>query len=181
MQPAYKKVAEDYALDSNVVIAEIDCDAPNGKETAKKYGVQGFPTLKFFPRDSKEPVDYAGGRTEDDILTFINEHAGTHRVAGGGLNDKAGTIEKLDQLILGKIPKSLAEVTKELKAAVADLTDKYAAYYIRVAEKLKDKATYVEDEIARLSKMLEKGNLAPEKYAKIPVAFDRVPSTFLLY
>jgi len=163
MAPAYEQVAIDFALDTNVVIAEMDCDVPNAKATSGKYGIQGFPTLKFFPKGAKEPVDYNGGRTEEDILSFINQHAGTFRVAGGGLNNDAGTIQKLDELIFNTIPANLADVTKELKAATTDLKDKYAAYYLRVADKLKDKATYVEDEITRLGKMLEKGNLAPEK------------------
>ena len=28
----------------------------------KKYGVQGFPTLKWFDGKSDKPVDYDGGR-----------------------------------------------------------------------------------------------------------------------
>lgn len=36
---------------------------------AQKYGVQGFPTIKFFSPGS-EPVDYQGGRSASDIVQF---------------------------------------------------------------------------------------------------------------
>src|SRR4051812_41822332 len=75
LAPIYEKVAQDFALDNDVVIAKIDCDAADGKSTSTKYGIGGFPTLKFFPKGSTEPIDYNGGRTEADILSFINEHA----------------------------------------------------------------------------------------------------------
>jgi len=163
MAPMYEKVARDFELETKVIIAEIDCDAPNAKETREKYNIKGFPTLKLFPRESKEPVDYNGDRSEESIVNFVNENAGTHRVVGGGLDDQAGTIKKLDELIFDRIPASLPEVTAELTTAAANIKEKYAAYYLKVAEKLENKKTYVEEEISRLGKMLEKGNLAPEK------------------
>jgi len=164
LAPTWDKLAEDYELDSNVVIAKIDCDAQTGKATSESLKLVDTQPSSFFPRGKKDaPEEYEGGRNEDALLEFINGKAGTHRVAGGGLNDKAGTIEKLDTLITGKIPHSLAEVAKELETAPKDLTDKYAEYYFKVATKLSGKATYVEDEITRLTNMIEKGGIAPEK------------------
>ena len=31
-------------------------------------------------------------------MDYLNEKAGTHRVAGGGLNDQAGRVPELDQV-----------------------------------------------------------------------------------
>ncbi len=49
------------------------------KSLGGRFGVQGFPTLKFFPKggDVKKPEDYNGGRTADAIVTFVNEKAGS--------------------------------------------------------------------------------------------------------
>lgn len=163
LAPIYEKVADDFSRDPDVVIAKIDCDAANGKATSSKYGISGFPTLKYFPSGAAEPIDYNGGRSEEAILAFINEHAGTHRVAGGGLDEKAGTVEILDELIREKLPTGLVGIAEELTDAVKIVSDKYAPYYLKVAQKIAEKSTYVEDELARLAKMIAKGGLAPEK------------------
>lgn len=53
-----------------------------------RYGVSGFPTLKFFPKDNKAGEEYDGGRDLDDFVTFINEKTGTSRDAKGQLTSK---------------------------------------------------------------------------------------------
>ena len=41
------------------------------KQWGQKYGVTGFPTLKFFGLDkSKSPLDYNSGRDADSIIDF---------------------------------------------------------------------------------------------------------------
>ncbi|KAF3930481.1 Thioredoxin [Dactylella cylindrospora] len=168
LAPIYEKVATDFSRDSNVVVAKIDCDAPNGKQTSEKYGIQGFPTLKFFPADpSAGPIDYDGPRSEEGLLEFINEHSGLHRVPGGGLNEKAGTIELLDELIKEKLPNGLAGIAADLEDAVKLVESKYGQYYVKVAKKLEEKADYAKKELERLKKMIEKGGLKPDKFDDI--------------
>ena len=53
-----------------------------------RYGITGFPTLKFFPKNIKAGEDYNGGRDVDDFVTFINEKCGTNRDAKGKLTSK---------------------------------------------------------------------------------------------
>lgn len=48
-----------------------------------RYGISGFPTLKFFPKGNKEGEDYEGGRDLEDFVSFINEKCGTKRDANG--------------------------------------------------------------------------------------------------
>jgi len=50
-----------------VVIAKMDSTA-NEIEEVK---VQSFPTLKYFPKDSDEVVDYNGERTLEAMAKFI--------------------------------------------------------------------------------------------------------------
>jgi len=50
MVGAYEEVAEAFSKESDVVIADLDADAH--KDLASRYGVQGFPTLKFFKKGS---------------------------------------------------------------------------------------------------------------------------------
>ena len=53
-----------------------------------RYGISGFPTLKFFPKGNKDGEDYDGGRDVDDFVSFINEKSGTNRDAKGQLTVK---------------------------------------------------------------------------------------------
>lgn len=60
----------------SVVIAEVNAD--EDKVLSERFGITGFPTLKYFPAGEKvEAVDYREGRTAEDIINFINKEAGT--------------------------------------------------------------------------------------------------------
>lgn len=47
---------------------------PQGKRytpaASQEFGVNGYPTIKFFGSDKEKPEDYSGGRSEDDIVAF---------------------------------------------------------------------------------------------------------------
>ncbi|KAK2879311.1 hypothetical protein FQN49_001007 [Arthroderma sp. PD_2] len=164
LAPIWETLAADFILESNVVIAKVDAEAENAKATAKANGVSSYPTIKFFPRGSKEAVPYAGGRTEQAFVEFLNEKCGTHRAVGGGLNEKAGTIESLDAIVAKYVSgTSMETIVGEVKEAAASLSAKYAEYYVKAANKLKDNSEYAQKELARLQRILNKGNLAPEK------------------
>jgi len=75
MVGAYEETAAAFAKESEVVIADLDAD--QHKDLAGRFGVSGFPTLKFFKKGSTEPVDYNGGREAADIVEYINQQAGT--------------------------------------------------------------------------------------------------------
>ncbi|EPE29560.1 Thioredoxin-like protein [Glarea lozoyensis ATCC 20868] len=168
LAPVWEKAAADFVNEPNVVIAKVDAEAENAKATAKDQGVSSYPTIKFFPKGSKEPVEYNGGRTEQDIVSFMNEKAGTHRTPGGGLDATAGTIEALDSIV-SKFTggSSIAEVAAEATKAAQGLKEgaqyKYAEYYVRVFDKLSKSEGYAAKELARLDGIIKKGGLAPAK------------------
>lgn len=157
-------MAQDYAAEPNVLIAKVDAEAENAKATAQEQGVSSYPTIKYFPKGSTTPEAYEGGRTEQDLLAFINEKAGTHRMAGGNLDEVGGTVPSLDSIV-DKIAGggSVASLSEELRDAAKGLKDKYAEYYVKVADKVAKNQGYVEKELARLQGLIKKGGLAPEK------------------
>eukprot|EP00904_Undaria_pinnatifida_P007296 jgi/Undpi1/3697/HiC_scaffold_16.g07067.m1 len=55
------------ALKGVVGVAAVD--ATESKALASKYGVQGFPTIKVFGADKRNPTDYKGERTATAIVT----------------------------------------------------------------------------------------------------------------
>jgi hypothetical protein len=56
-----------------------------------RYGVSGYPTLKFFPKENKDGESYDGGRSVDDFVSFINARAGTNRDSKGQLTGEVRT------------------------------------------------------------------------------------------
>jgi len=166
LAPVYEALAHTFASEEDVVIANLDADAANGKETARKFDVTGFPTLKFFPKGSTEPIPYDGSRTEAAFVKFLNDHAGTARTVGGGLSELGGRIAtfdgELEALVKGDA-NSLKAVTKKIEKLAKASNDAYAAYYVKVLGKLKGGEGYVEKELERLKKILSKGGLVGKK------------------
>ncbi|OJJ50973.1 hypothetical protein ASPZODRAFT_138097 [Penicilliopsis zonata CBS 506.65] len=164
LAPTYEKLANDFALESDVVIAKVDAEAENSKALAREQGVTGYPTIKFFPKGSSEAEVYQGGRSEELFVDYINLKAGTNRAVGGGLNSKAATIPTVDAAVAELLSgQDLAKLVDGVKAAVEGLEDKYSHYYVKVAEKLSQNEEYVSKELARLERILAKGGSAPEK------------------
>lgn len=161
LAPTWETLAGDFILEPNVVIAKVDADAEHSKALAKAQGVTGYPTIKFFPKGSTEGEVYSGARSEEAFVEFVNSKAGTNRAVGGSLNEVAGTVPSLDDVI-AKSP-SASKLAAEIKKAAKGVQDKYAQYYVKVADKISQNQEYVGKEFARLQKILAKGGFAPEK------------------
>lgn len=165
----WEKIASDYELDDSIIIAKVDAEAENSKATVQSQGVTSYPTIKWFPKGSHEAVPYVGGRSESDFVEWVNEHAGLHRVAGGGLNTIAGTIPNIDTIVAKFVAgtSALADVAAEVKSEIESLGEdaqyQYAKYYVRVFDKLGENDGYIAKEAARLDKLLSKSGLAPAK------------------
>lgn len=73
LEPEYKKAAEQLAsYEPKVVLAKVD--ATEEKKSATEYGVEGFPTLKWFVNG--KPQEYSGGRTADTIVSWVQKKTG---------------------------------------------------------------------------------------------------------
>lgn len=57
-----------------VIVAEVNADEDH--ELSERFSIEGYPTLKFFPAGSTDPVDYNGGREAKDLVDFLNEKLG---------------------------------------------------------------------------------------------------------
>lgn len=75
LAPIYEELAQnfDFAKDK-VSIAKVDADAE--KDLGRRFGVQGFPTLKWFDGKSDKPEDYNGGRDLESLSDFIVQKTG---------------------------------------------------------------------------------------------------------
>ncbi|KAL2511798.1 Protein disulfide-isomerase like 2-1 [Abeliophyllum distichum] len=136
LAPTYEKVATAFKLEEHVVIANVDAD--KYKDLGEKYGVSGFPTLKFFPKNNKAGVDYDGGRDLDDFVTFINEKCATSLRKG---EEKKAVFSRLE------------EEAEKLKGSTA----RYGKIYVKAAKSCMEKGSdYAKNEIQRLDRILAK-------------------------
>lgn len=140
---------------SQCVVANIEADAEKNTALSMQYEISSFPTIKFFGRvrlnsssphsthylsqNAKDtPIDYEGGRTEEDFVEYLNEKCGTHRLPGGGLNEKAGRIESLDDLASQFYLASASARNKIYDQAVlaAESAGEEAKQYLKVMQKV---------------------------------------------
>jgi len=77
MKPDWDKLGENFADSKDVVIVDVDCTKDDSKDLCSTYGVQGYPTIKYFT-GSTDPKgdDYKGGRSYDDLVKFAEENLG---------------------------------------------------------------------------------------------------------
>ncbi|CAA2966304.1 probable disulfide-isomerase A6 [Olea europaea subsp. europaea] len=161
LAPIYEKVATAFKLEEHVAIANVDAD--KYRDLGEKYGVSGFPTLKFFPKNNKAGEDYDGGRDLDDFVTFINEKCATSRDAKGQLTFKAGIVETLDSLVKefisaeGEEKKAVFSRLEEEAEKLKGSTARYGKIYVKAAKSCMEKGSdYAKNEIQRLDRMLAK-------------------------
>lgn len=75
LAPIYEELATGFESSKDkVTIAKVDADAE--KSLGQRFGVQGFPTLKWFDGKSETPEDYKGGRDIESLTKFVQEKTG---------------------------------------------------------------------------------------------------------
>ena len=82
--PEYEKAAK--ALRGIFKIGAIDADKE--KTIAGRYGIKGFPTVKFFGLYKDKPVDYNSARTAQAVIDFMFEKARAITNARLGMKNK---------------------------------------------------------------------------------------------
>ncbi|POY72242.1 hypothetical protein BMF94_4748 [Rhodotorula taiwanensis] len=181
LEPVWTKIAAQFEGDDRCKVAHLNADEPDAKPLATKYGVSGFPTIKFLEPPSKggRVEAYGGQRTEEAFLHFLNEKCGTHKLAGGLLNDLAGRIPSLDSLASlyltptatrPSLLSSASALASSLSDSAAD--SPLAAYYVKTMNKLDSFGTdgaelaraWLDKERTRLGKLAgRKGQVSAQK------------------
>ena len=167
LTPKWEKLGQIYAGDEDITIAKLDADQASNKPTASKFGVTGFPTIKFFPEGESEPVDYQGAREVADFIKFLNKHASNKRDDTGKLEASAGRIAELDAVVRSFTAGALKNLRGELDKAASSVKDAQKAtldFYKRVAAKFeKEGQEFISKQQARLGRLLESANINPAK------------------
>ena len=70
MKPDWDRLGDDFAGSKTVVIADVDCTVH--QDLCGKYGVRGYPTIKYWK--AGQPADgtkYQGGRDFNALKKFV--------------------------------------------------------------------------------------------------------------
>ncbi|KAK7022899.1 hypothetical protein VNI00_016886 [Paramarasmius palmivorus] len=93
MSPEYSKAAKGaYPL---IPFYAVDCDDDKNKPLCAEQGVQGFPTVKLFPRGKElAPMVYQGERTANAMFKFASLRVPNTNAKLGELSDIESWVEK---------------------------------------------------------------------------------------
>jgi len=70
LAPVWDELGEHFKDNKDVVIAKFDAT----ENEAEQVSVQGYPTLKWYPKANKAGEDYSGDRELKDFIKFIDEN-----------------------------------------------------------------------------------------------------------
>ena len=178
LAPTYEKLGLAFEGEPRVLIAKVDADAH--RSLGERFGVSGFPTLKYFRAGEGTPEvlaeTYEGGRELPDFVKFLNEKSGAERTEDGGLLPTAGRLPEFD-----KLAKEFAAASGAARDAVAkkalsaseaffeEAADRAKAKaYVALMDKIAKKpAGWVETESKRLGKMASSEGLTKAKKIEI--------------
>jgi protein disulfide-isomerase A1 len=77
LAPEYEKAAAQLKTEMpNVILVKVD----GTENEVADFSARGYPTIKFFPADNKEPQEFTGARTAEGIVNFMKENAKASRV-----------------------------------------------------------------------------------------------------
>jgi len=73
MKPSWDQLMEEFESSETALVADVDCTA-EGKPLCNKFGVEGYPTLKYGEPNNLD--DYKGARDYVALLEFANKNLG---------------------------------------------------------------------------------------------------------
>lgn len=73
LAPIYEKVGKAFQQNNSVTVAKMDATA---NDVPKQFAVRGFPTIKFISGKDGSVLDYAGDRSQKDLIAFVERRGG---------------------------------------------------------------------------------------------------------
>lgn len=120
LAPEYAKAAKSLK-DSGSEIRLGKVDATEENELGEKYQVRGYPTIKFFR--SGKPIDFTGGRTADEIVTWLNKKTGPAAANMETVEAAKAGIDKQDVTIVGFFKDQSSDAAKAFLEVAAETDD----------------------------------------------------------
>ena len=125
MKPAWDKLGDEYKSSKTVLIGDVDCTKE--QDLCQKYGVQGYPTIKYFTGATAAPGDsYSGGRAYATLSAWAKDNLGP---SCGAENidlcdaEQKALIESKQKLSDADLDKEIEAMEAEIKKADTDLEE----------------------------------------------------------
>jgi len=153
MKPAWDQLGDEFKTSKTVIIGDVDCTVE--KDLCSKYGVRGYPTIKYFT-GSTDPLgdSYDGGRDYDALKKFADENLGPSCDSENKDlcdEDQLKKLEEIEALGAEKVAEVIKEKTAEIEAAEED----FKAEVEKLQNKYQDLVKAKDDKIAELSPVLK--------------------------
>ena len=134
MKPDWDKLGADFAGSKTVVIGDVDCTVE--KSLCSKFGVRGYPTIKYFTGDTAADGDkYEGGRDYDTLKSWADENLGPSCSPDNrdlcsedqlsAIDEVMGIAEDALQAEVDEIQKAIEDAEELFKSEVSKLQAKY--------------------------------------------------------
>ncbi|XP_050301421.1 protein disulfide-isomerase [Anthonomus grandis grandis] len=120
LAPEYEKAAQTLKeKESAIKLGKVDATEQN--ELAEKFGIRGYPTLKFFRNGS--PIDYSGGRQADDIVNWLLKKTGPPATALPTVEDAKKFLEEPNVAVVGFFKDQSGDLAKAFLAVASGIDD----------------------------------------------------------
>jgi len=173
LAPDWEKLGAAFQNEENVVIAKVDADAH--RSIGEKYGVSGFPTLKFFPPSDKSGVSYEGARDLSALVTEVNTRASTKRTTDGLFESSVGRVTELDEIaeyFLAK-PKERVKLITQAEEAAKKSGNANAEWYVKFMKAIDKKgADWVSQEKERVQGYLNERKVDGKKIDELSIRLN---------
>lgn len=154
-----KSLAPEYAKAAGVLKAEGSeirlgkVDATVQSELSERFKIRGYPTLKFFV--DQTPLEYAGGRTSDEIVNWLKKKSGPAAVTVSTSDELKKFQENNEVAVLGLF-KDLSGAKAQVFNSVAKVVDS-ANFGITSEQALFDELNVKTDDAVVLFKKFDEG------------------------
>jgi protein disulfide-isomerase A6 len=153
-----------------VKFGAVDCTEPsNEKDVCANYNIRGFPTVKVFGKDKKDPEDYGGAREVAAMVTYMKDNSAGFSSGGGGTQSLT-YLKTYTWLNGGKEPRVLLFGKKasvkdapEWLGSVAGEFDKKAVFGFAPAAEDKIAGRFLFKKLPQLVLMFPSGKYATHK------------------
>ena len=164
MKPAWDQLGDAFSGSKDVIIVDVDCTKDKNKDLCQKFGVQGYPTVKYFS-GSTGPLgdDYNGGRDFDALKAFADENLGPS-CSNDNIDlcsdEQKEMLAKANAMSADELAAAIKEKEDAAAAAEQNFKDELEKLQARYEELVKEKDATVEaiQPELRMYRAAQKGN-----------------------
>lgn len=144
MQGDWDQLMAKYNDSTDFLIAEVDC-TESGEELCEKYGVQGYPSLKY--GDPYNLEDYDGDRDYEALNDFVEEQL-TPQCDPNNLDlcdeESKEFVKKIQDMGYWKLEAMINEKLQDIEETIED----YQEEMMEIEETMRDALEFKEETIA---------------------------------